>query len=170
MNGLAIDPARADERPLLENLSQLYLHDFSELFAGTPRLDLDHEGRFRLDPPLDRWWQAAEHVPLLLRWHGHPAGFALVNADSHMGVPVDRAIAEFFVVRKYRRLGLGRATARGLFARWPGTWEIAVMRVNIGAVAFWEWAITGYPVANGLVIHDRADALWNGTVFRFRST
>lgn len=169
LDGLAIDPVHADERPLLENLTQLYLHDFSELFAGTQRLDLGETGLFRLDPPLDRWWQAADHVPLLLRWHGHPAGFALVNADSHMGMPVDRAIVEFFVVRKYRRLGLGLATARSLFARWPGPWEIAVLRANRGAAAFWERAITGDPTASEVVVHDRSDAKWDGPVYRFRS-
>lgn len=168
IEGLDIAAASAAERPLLENLYQLYMHDFSELFADTLRLDLGADGRYIVDPPVDRWWQAPAHVPLLLRWHGRPAGFALINNVSHLGTPVDRAVGEFFVVRKHRRRGLGVAAARAVFAQWPGEWEAAVMRANTGGRAFWERAIGGCSEAAAIVAHDRDDAMWNGTVFRFR--
>lgn len=167
--GLAIDPAAPHERPLLENLSQLYLHDFSPLFAATPRLDLTPDGRFILDPPLDRWWREPDHTPHILRWHGAPAGFALINRHSAMATPTDHAVAEFFVVRKYRRLGLGAAAAHSLFTRHPGRWEAAVMRANTRAAAFWHHAVHTLPAAHAITIHDRADADWNGTIFRFQT-
>jgi predicted acetyltransferase len=165
--GLAIDAARTEERGLVENLTQLYVHDFSALFAGTQRLDLGQDGRFQLDPPFDATWQVDDHLTLLLRWHGHPAGFALINRHSHMAAPTDNAIAEYFVVRKYRRLGIGIAAARAIFTAWPGQWEVAVMRANIGAIAFWDEAIRGCPNADKLVVDDRSDGDWTGPVFRF---
>ena len=165
---LAIDIATAAERPVLENLVQLYIHDFSELFAGTPRGDLSDDGRYRVDIPLDRWWQAADHIPLLLRLDGRLAGFALLNAAPHGIAPVDHNVAEFFVVRKYRRAGLGTAAAHALFSRYPGRWEAAVMRGNSAARGFWERCITTHPALIDIAIADSTHFSWNGTIFRFR--
>jgi predicted acetyltransferase len=165
--GLTIEAAASAERPLLENLTQLYLHDFSALYADTNRLDLGSDGLFQPDPPLDRWWTEPDHLPLLLRWHGKPAGFALINRHSHMGAPIDHGVAEFFVVRKYRRLGLGAAAAHAVFGHLPGRWEAAVMRSNAKAQMFWEAAIRNCPKASAITAHDRADGEWNGCIFGF---
>jgi predicted acetyltransferase len=167
MAGLSIKAAAPGERDLLENLTQFYLHDFSELFSETSRLDLMADGRFSPDPPLDRWWQAEDHLPFLLRWQDRPVGFALINRHSHMGAPMDYAVAEFFVVRKCRRVGIGSAAAGAIFSALPGQWEAAVMRRNRRALAFWDAAIRQHGKAQSIVAHDRDDADWNGLVYRF---
>lgn len=160
--------ATTGDRPVLEALTQLYLHDMSAFFAGTGRLDLGEDGRFVVEPSLDRWFGAAGHVPMLVEVGGRPAGFALVNDHSVLGEQVDRAVAEFFVVRKYRRTGLGTAAARAVLSGAPGVWEAAVMRANAGAVAFWDAVMRGCPGVVDVMAHDRDDAGWNGTVFRLR--
>lgn len=167
LEGLAITPISACQRHLLDNLTQLYLHDFSELYAETALLDLDDRGLFVEKPPLDRWWNTPDHVPLLLRWHGRPAGFALINNVSEIEQPVDRCVAEFFVVRKYRRLGIGIAAAQAVVNHWPGSWEAAVIRKNTGARQFWAEALQRHPAVQDLVEQDHNNALWNGTIFRF---
>jgi predicted acetyltransferase len=72
---------------------------------------------------------------------GRLAGFVLVNRWSALNRLVDHAVAEFFVLRKYRRIGVGSRAARILFERWPGRWEVAVARYNKPALAFWRKAI-----------------------------
>lgn len=47
-------------------------------------------------------------------------------------------MAEFFVVRKHRRSGVGFQAVRQLIGARPGQWEIAVVRANVGALAFWR--------------------------------
>ena len=167
IDGLSLDIAGAHEQPVLANLVQLYIHDFSELFAGTPRGDLESDGRYRSDIPLANWWGTADHIPLLIRMHGKLAGFVLLNATTHSGAAADRNIAEFFVARKYRRQGVGRATAHALFSRYPGRWEAAVMRANSGARAFWQRTIESHPALGSLDAADRSHFTWDGTVFRF---
>jgi predicted acetyltransferase len=167
LEGLSVDVATADERPIFDNLLQLYVHDFSELFAGTPRCDLGDDGRYAVDIPIGTWWTAAQHVPLLFRLDGRLAGFALLNATGHGDVPIDRNVAEFFVVRKYRRTGLGRAAAQTLFSRYPGRWEAAVMRANTGARTFWDRTITSHGALAGIEIGESSNFTWNGTIFRF---
>ncbi len=167
IDGLAIDPASAAERPVLENLIQLYIHDFSELFAGTPRGNLSDDGRYAIDIPVERWWQRDDHLPLLFRLQGKLAGFALLNATPHGMAPVDHNVAEFFVVRKYRRAGLGTAAAHALFSRYPGRWEAAVMRGNAGARAFWQRCIASHPQLAGMADAESSNFTWDGTIFRF---
>jgi predicted acetyltransferase len=164
---VAIEVAAASEASIIANLLQLYIHDFSELFAGTSRCDLDDDGLYRPDIPLVDWWRLAGHVPLLIRVDGRLAGFALINDHGHSGAAVDRNVAEFFIVRKYRRTGVGTVAARAIFGRWPGQWEAAVMRANTGARAFWARAIAGHPKAGAIAADDCRDDRWNGTIFRF---
>lgn len=159
--------ARPEERGTIDNLMQLYVHDFSEQWAGTPRGELDAEGRFPAYP-LGPYWGEAGCIPLLLRVGGHLAGFALLNADAHSGRPVDRNMAEFFIVRKHRRGGVGTAAARAIFSRYPGQWEAAVARKNVGALAFWRSAVRRHPGAAEVEESDLSTASWNGPVLRFR--
>lgn len=165
--GLSIEIAGVAERPVLENLLQLYIHDFSELFAGSSRGDLEADGRYHADIPIADWWREPGHVPLLMRMNGRIAGFALLNGNSHVGGSIDWNIAEFFVVRKYRRQGVGRAAAHALFDRYPGRWEAAVMRANTGAHGFWQLTIAGHPGLQSMHVADDGHLLWEGTVYRF---
>ncbi len=141
------------QRSALENLFQLYVHDFSEHWAGTARGEVDDDGRF--EPyPLDGYWREEGLVPLFLRHADRLVGFALLNCAGHTGLAVDRNVAEFFILRKHRRAGLGKAAATELFARYPGQWEAAVARRNVGAQTFWRSAITDHSRMRGLKEHD----------------
>ena len=106
-------------------------------------------------------------MPLLFRLEGRPVGFALLNATSHSGHPVDRNVAEFFVVRKHRRSGLGTAAAHALFAQRPGRWEAAVARPNTAALAFWRRAVESCPGVEAIEETDHATPAWNGPILRF---
>ena len=61
--------ARADERDVLANMIQLYTHDFSEQWSGTPRGDLQDDGRFPAYP-LDVILARGRPRPLLFRLGG----------------------------------------------------------------------------------------------------
>jgi predicted acetyltransferase len=50
-------------------------------------------------------------------------------------------MAEFFVLRKYRRQGLGRDAAQTIFRRLPGPWTVRQQLTNPAATAFWRRAI-----------------------------
>lgn len=167
METVEVTSARPQERRAIENLFQLYAHDFSENWAGTDRGDVDAEGRFT-PYPLDRYWADASHIPLLFRIASHIVGFALLNGESHAQAPVDRNIAEFFVLRKYRRGGVGTAAAHAVFARHPGIWQAAVARKNVSALAFWRGTISGFPDVSDLTEDDVQTDDWNGPVLRFR--
>jgi predicted acetyltransferase len=50
-------------------------------------------------------------------------------------------MAEFFILRKYRRHGLGRQAAGQLFDMFPGLWTVRQQRTSPAACDFWRRAI-----------------------------
>jgi predicted acetyltransferase len=122
----------AELRETLARLMQLYLHDLSE-FSGEEATD---DGRFEYGY-LSRYWSEPERHPYLIRVDGHVAGFALVREET----PGVHQMAEFFVMRKYRRRGVGAFAARALFAEFKGVWHVAQEEPNKAAQVFWRGLI-----------------------------
>lgn len=160
--------AQSGEAPIIQNLMQLYTHDFSELWAGTPRGDLNAEGLFERYPLHDYWsrpnWSA------VLIWRNQVlAGFSLINDQTHSGEAADWNVGEFFILRKHRGQGVGQIAARQIFASRPGTWEVAVARNNVHARDFWRKTIQNADNASDIRELDVQSAQWNGPIFRFAS-
>jgi predicted acetyltransferase len=125
-----VDPASASEHDVVARLLELYAHDFSERNGADVGDDGTYGYRY-----LDAYWSEPDRHPFLFRVDGRLAGFALVRT----GPPID--MAEFFVLRKYRRGGIGTDAARAVFARFPGEWQVRQQWENTGAIDFWRRAI-----------------------------
>jgi predicted acetyltransferase len=133
-------PAAASEQPALANLMQLYHYDLSEVSGA----DVDKNGRFD-SPRLDAYWAEADCHPFLIHVEQQLAGFALVHRQSRLYNPFDgHSIADFFVMRRYRRQGVGRTAAMLLFERFPGTWEVSSSADNVPGHVFWRSVVDHY--------------------------
>ncbi|HSH79923.1 MAG TPA: hypothetical protein VLA19_15460 [Herpetosiphonaceae bacterium] len=94
----------------------------------------------------------------------------LKGKHSYLGRgDTEHNIAEFFVLRKWRRLGIGRRVAFDLFERFPGGWEIAEERLNAAAQAFWR-SIVGEYTGGYFTEVDSHPPAWDGPVQYFRSS
>jgi predicted acetyltransferase len=130
--------APAAQRPVLDHLLQLYKYDFSEFAPiGSPYGEVDDEGHFSY-PGLASYWRDSGHIPLLIRADDRLAGFALLHQWSALELPLDHSVAEFFVLRKYRRARVGTRAALLIFRRYPGRWEVGVASYNPPAQTFWR--------------------------------
>ncbi len=165
-NLVAVTDAGREHAPVIQNLMQLYTHDFSEFWRGTSRGDLNAHGLFEAYP-LDEYWSRPNWSALLI-WHQDVlAGFALVNEQTHSGLSADRNMAEFFILRKHRGRGVGCIAAHAIFSRHSGIWEVAVARKNPGALVFWRRAIQRSANAPQVQEIDVQNDHWNGPVLRF---
>lgn len=89
-----------------------------------------------------------------------------MNQWSALELPLDHAVAEFFVLRKYRRARVGTRAALFIFRRCPGRWEVPVVWCNPPALAFWR-SVTE-EAAPGEVEQLAGDGeRWAGPVLRF---
>jgi predicted acetyltransferase len=146
-------PATLAERHILSNLYQLYIHDFTEFVD----LNLGDDGRFTYDPLL-QYWTEPNRFPFLVRVDGKLAGFALVKKGSDFSDDTEVwDMADFFIVRGTRGLGVGYVVAEQIWRQFPGRWEVRVMPTNALALHFWAKAIarfTGRSVEANLVVKE----------------
>ncbi len=163
---LTIRYAVPEDRPLLEKLLQLYLHDFSEFAElDSDYGELNEQGVFEY-PHLDTYWNGdAGRRATLFLWRDRIAGFALINTEFHGPKPADRSIAEFFILRKYRRAGVGKAFARHLILADAVRWEIAVAWYNRPAIRFWAKAMEPLTRTCHVNSVDSRNAKWSGPIY-----
>lgn len=129
-----IADASLDEKPVIANLIQLYLYDMTESMPFPVGVD----GRFEYGF-LDRFWR----FPYLIYSGDELAGFALVIGECPLtGRQPCWFMAEFFVLKAYRRGGVGRAALAAIIDRHPGDWHIGVPLANQPAQAFWGRALS----------------------------
>ena len=129
---LTVDLAPVEQKPVFRNMLELYLHDLSE-FTG---FDLGEHGLFGYNY-LDHYWLEADRFPFLVRVDERLAGFVFVRTDDLETSP-RFSVAEFFIMRKYRRHGIGESVARDVFRRFPGQWSLAVDLRNEAGLPFWR--------------------------------
>ena len=133
-------PALTEQEPILANMLELYAYDFSEFFD----LKLGADGRFGYKH-LSSYWKDSNRHPFLIRADGHLAGFVFVRRGSEISGDADVwDMAEFFIVRGFRRLGLGMKAAHEIWRRFPGKWEVRVIDRNNRAKEFWARAISEF--------------------------
>jgi len=133
-------PATSEHEPVLSNLLELYAHDFSE-FSD---LKIGADGRFGYDP-LPLYWREPDRFPFLVTANGGLAGFVLVQQGSQVtGAGQVWDMAEFFVLRGYRRHGVGLRVTHDVWKMFPGHWEVRVTDKNLVAQEFWKHAISRF--------------------------
>jgi predicted acetyltransferase len=77
-------------------------------------------------------------------------------------------VAEFFVLRGYRRRGIGTHVAHEVWKQFPGPWEVRVMDSNVGARDFWTHAISTMTGQAIQPVRVAKDGKW-WTLFSFES-
>ena len=140
MNGpspvVSLDQASEADSAVLSNLLELYIHDMSEVF---PHVQLGPDGRFGYSRLPLYWSEPGRRFAFLIRCDGRIGGFILVTRGSPaVPDPTVLDVAEFFVLRQYRRAGTGREAASLLWNRLRGRWIVRVLERNAGALAFWR--------------------------------
>lgn len=123
--------ARPADKEILRQLLEFNGYEFSRYFDDA---ELDAHGRYGY-PYLDHYWTEPDRHPFLIMAGEHISGFTLVRSgDPH-------SIAEFLVLPKYRRTGIGTAAAHEIFGMFPGRWDVHQIPGNDAATAFWRKAI-----------------------------
>jgi len=136
-----IKQATLEQKDVLRHLIELYKYDFSEFDP----VDVDDQGLFGYKY-LELYWTEQERFPFLIKLDGNYAGFALIRKITQRELNIKHyySMAEFFVMKKYRKSGVGRHAAFYLFNSFPGKWEVAEMEENVPAQNFWRKIISEY--------------------------
>lgn len=133
---LHIEKASADRKEVLKNLMSLYLHDLSE-FVGN--IDLNsNNGLYEFD--VFEWFFEKEGLtPFFIQLDRDPIGFILLQSGPYSNQEhADYVLNSFFILKKYRRKGLGKQACNQFFEIYPGRYAIAQASTNIPAIKFWK--------------------------------
>ena len=160
---IEVQRASTGDKSVLRNMMELCQHDYSE-YNGD---DVDEHGLFGYKY-LDNYWTESERYPFLVRVAGKLAGFVLVRAVDSRGKPATHAITEFFVMRKYRRQGIGQQVAWQIFDMFPGQWSVYQEEGNLPAQSFWRRVIAEYTQGDYTDEYLQTEK-WHGPRQRFQS-
>jgi predicted acetyltransferase len=152
-----------ERRDVILNLAVFFKYEILPWIHGIPGGELNQWGTFgesaRTHAEAVSVWESFWNkpgvcFPYLISADGKTAGFATVASRPHCHPFVDFRMNDFFVVNKYRRMGVGKQAAYTIFDRHRGNWEVDWS--NPGADAFWhrivgeyagnnfrEWQVTG---------------------------
>lgn len=158
---VSVRDARASEsdRRWIQSVYRDYLDDLAPDTGIFPVLG---EVGHREPDQIQRWFGDPNAFPLIILKAAEPVGFAMVaravRAPGLAQPCVDYRMAEFFISRSRRRLGIGEMAAELILNRFAGRWEITEYLRNAGAVSFWRRVVASYThgsyqerIANGEV-------------------
>lgn len=137
---ISIESIKLEQKSVFVQMMELYNYDFSEFSDG----DINEYGYFGY-PYIDNYWNEEGRYPFFIRVDGKLAGLVLVRSCcEYNDLPDPHNIAEFFVMKKYRHKGVGKAAAGKIFDTFRGGWEIAQWSNNLPAQKFWRKVVDEY--------------------------
>jgi len=142
---VSVRDARAEsDRRWIQSVYRDYLDDLAPDTGVFPVLG---EVGHREPDQIHRWFGDPNAFPLIILKAAEPVGFALVarvRSPGHAQPRVDYRMAEFFIARTRRRLGIGETAVQLILSRFAGRWEITEYLRNAGAVSFWRRVVAKY--------------------------
>ena len=131
---IQISKASVEQSSIIAQLYELYTYEMTDLAD----FDINEDGFYRYSD-LPDYWQDLNKYPFLIWVNKKLAGFVLIQKGS----PIDENpdiwdIAEFFIMRKFRKQGIGQFVAKYIWSRYKGPWQVRVWDNNLVAHAFWN--------------------------------
>lgn len=137
---VSVQPMLVEQKSVLIQLMELYMYDFS-LYSDD---DINEYGYFGYSR-IDDYWNEEGRYPYLIRVNEKIAGFVLVRSCCEYNELLNpHNIAEFFIMQKYRRRGVGKIASMKVFDMHKGGWEVSQWSNNIPAQKFWRAVISEY--------------------------
>ena len=130
-------PASLEQAPIIAQLYELYTYEMTDLAD----FDINDNGYFGYDD-LPLYWKDSNRYPYLVLVNKKLAGFVLIQKGSPIEIEPDIwDVAEFFIMRKYRKKGVGQFVIQQIWGELKGQWAVRVWDNNKTAHVFWETVI-----------------------------
>jgi predicted acetyltransferase len=134
-----IVPVGINEKEILRNLLEKYDYEFSQY----DNRDVNKLGLYGYKY-LDNYWTEEKRWAFFIIVDENLAGFAMVNDFPEASEETDYSLAEFFIMYKYRRYGVGKYAAKKVFNMFKGRWQLKRHPKNTGSVCFWDNVVKEY--------------------------
>ena len=156
---LELRKAQPNDFPAVQQMLELYQYELSDIWAQKA------DAQARYGYALERHQQGE-------RFHAHVAlqgsqyvGFALV-APAAVTRQEGHWMEQFFILKRFRRSGAGKALAKHVLLSHPGAWEVGQMPANVAAQHFWRRVIAQATAGNYREVQV-TEGWWQGVVQQF---
>lgn len=137
---ISIEPIIIEQKSVLIQVMELYNYDFS-MFSDD---DLNEHGYYGYSH-IDDYWNEDGRFPYFIRVDEKIAGLVFVcSCCEYNDLNNPHNIAEFFIMQKYRKKGIGKNVAIQIFNLYKGGWEVSQWSKNLPAQKFWRSVISEY--------------------------
>lgn len=131
-----LEKVTEESRQTLWNLLQYMLFETSPSGKNVVRVDGSFEYRY-----FDNYFTDDDREAYLVKaLDGELMGFVMINQYLQK-VKNGHSIAEFLILPRFRRNGIGREVAKRCFALHPGKWEVGPADGSESAYRFWKKVI-----------------------------
>ena len=165
---IEIVPVGINEKEILRNLLEKYDYEFSQY----DNRDVNKLGLYGYQY-LDNYWTEKNRWAFFVMVDGNLAGFAMVIDIPDVKEETDYTLAEFFIMYKYRRCGVGKYAANKVFDMFKGRWQLKRHPKNIGFVYFWDNVVSEYTHGNYRLVKSYPDSEYDdgtlGDLFFFET-
>lgn len=131
---IQLEALKFRDKQVLRNLMELNMHDQSEYDGYSINDHGLYDYRY-----IDHYHTDPTRKAYFVRVDGRLAGFVLLRLKKDYS-----SLAEFFVLRKFRRHRVGSRVAERIFELYPGQWQVSQFESNLPAQAFWRKFLAEY--------------------------
>ncbi len=154
-------PAPLTDYPVIQNMGRFYVYDMSEYLSRDKDWAIPEDGLYECIN-LKKYWETDDAYPFLIRYKNELVGFVIIDKKGSEST-IDFNMAQFFILKKFTKKGIGCYVAKHCFDKFPGIWEVMVIPGNEGAYRFWRSIIKKY-TANNFIEYTREVAHFNDSI------
>jgi predicted acetyltransferase len=157
---ISIVPVKKEEKEILRNLLEKYDYEFSQY----DNRDVNDLGLYGYDY-LDNYWTEKNKFPFFIKVNNILAGFVMVNDYPEVKLDTNYSISEFFVLYKYRKMGIGKYVVKYILNKYKGKWQLKYHPKNEVSKLFWNKIIDECTKGKYEIIKDLSEAIYeDGTI------
>ena len=165
---ISIDLVSRDEKEVLRNLTEKYEYEFS----AYENKDVNNFGLYGYKY-IDHYWTEENKYVYFIKINGKLAGFIMIADDRYIKrIESNFCISEFFVMIKYRKMGVGKYALNYILEKHKGKWQIGYNPKNEIGKKFWNNVIKEYTKGKYELITENVDQMYDeimGEVLIFES-
>ena len=146
LKNITIYPATIKDYATIQNMARFYVYDMSEYCGHMEGWEIPEDGLYEcLD--FKSYFKDKNAYPFLIKKNKELVGFVIIN-NKGSDETTQFNMAQFFILRKFKKMGIGSHIAKICFNKFQGIWEVMVLPENIGAYKFWCKVIGDYTNGN----------------------
>ncbi len=136
-------PVSAANYHTIQNMARFYVYDMSEYLGHQRGWEIPLNGLYECIDFKKYWDNPEKQFPFFIYYKDEIAGFAIIDKEGR-SPDVEYNMAQFFVIRKFKRKRIGEFAACECFNRFTGKWNVMCLPENTGAYNFWVSIISRY--------------------------